>query len=64
MRHLSVLVNTLQYEKSKKLLLRLETSREFDNDNLLFLALIFRINLKHTKESEVELPFMRYRQFS
>ena len=58
MRHLRGLVNTLQYEKSKKLLLRWEVSRKFDNDNLLFLALILRINLKHTKESEVEIPFM------
>ena len=58
MRQLSGLVNTLQYEKSKKLSLRLEISRKFDNDNLLFLALILRINLKHTKESEVEIPFM------
>ena len=38
MRQLSGLVNTLQYEKSKKLSLRLEISRKFDNDNLLFLA--------------------------
>ena len=45
-------------KSEKKLLLRWKVSRKFDNDNLLFLALILRINLKHTKESEVEIPFM------
>ena len=64
MRHLWGLVNTPQYEKWKEIIIRWEVSRKFDNDNLLFLALILRINLKHTKESEVEIPFMWYRQFS